>query len=508
MQSLNGTGLEPIDVVLMSDDLSGDAESSLERYLVSRFRVAHSVPDERATMILPSTGPVDAATTLGIDFAGANANAISLARLKPLLSRLRAVITRGRPLHAGDWRRAADAPRADAGDPTGSASGNPSLMQFNDLVGRLDAAIADLTAARQKVDAALGEAVPLLDALETDPESAHDAAWRSALGKLRNALFPLAAAGIAEALPAEGLAPSRTLIDRLVGQARVVSAMVADRLTRAAPLRDLSFAHPLPTDEPARTRQTVRRNHLLRQSYLDAAQVLFGPAFLIVPLFRFTDEQASEIAQSRAAPVTRDALALDAWLHSASRVRPRIAELMWTIAGARWSGHAIADPTVVQLPFTAGAPWIGGKFGDALSTGEWLSLVVLDVAATAGPLQAGLLFDAWTETVPATRETTGVAFNFNRPNAMAPQALLVAVSPQSRGHWTFEDLTGCVHEALELAKMRAVEPDVLVGRRASERAPFGSYFQLLPAILSEFTSGRLPATDFGALGNGVLDSRA
>jgi hypothetical protein len=374
-------------------------------------------------------------------------------------------------------------------------------------VGRLDTAIADLTAARQKLEAALSDAAPLLQALATNPDSVHDAAWRSALGEIRNALFPIAAAGIAEALPAEGLAPSKTLIDRLVGQARVVSAMIADRLARAAPLRVLSFAEALPVDEPARTRETRRRNHLLRQNYLEAAQVLFGPAFLVLPLFRFTDQQASEIAQSRATPVTRDALAVDAWLHSASRVRPRIADLAWTLAGMRWSGHALADPTVVQLPFSTTAPWIGGKLGDALPAGEWLSLVVLDAAASAAPLQAGLLIDDWTETVPTMRETTGVAFNFNRPNAMAPQALLIAVSPQSHGHWTFEHLTGCVHEALELARMRAVEPDALVGRRTSERAPFGSYFQLLPAILSEFTAGRLAATDFGALGTGVLDSR-
>jgi hypothetical protein len=124
--------------------------------------------------------------------------------------------------------------------------------------------------------------------------------------------------------------------------------------------------------------------------------------------------------------------------------------------------------------------------------------------ATAGPLQAGLVFDDWTETVPAANETTGVAFNFNRPNAMAPQALLVAVAPKSRGRWTFDDLTGCVHEALELAKLRAVEPDALVGRHANEPAPFGSYFQVLPAVLSQFTAGRLPTVDFGALGAGTL----
>ena len=507
MQSLDGIGLEPIDLVLMSDDLSGDAQSSVERYLVSRFRVAHAVPDDRLTVILPAAGTIDPAKTLAIDFAAASAGAVSFARLKPLLSRLRALITRARPMHAGDWRRAADAPEATAGDPTGSASDDPNLLQFKDLVGRLDKAIADLTASMHALDAALAAIEPLRLALDADPASVHDAAWPGALGTLRNALFPLAATGIGEALPADGLVPTKTLIDRLVGQARVVSAMLADRLARAAPLRGLSFATPLPTDEPARTRETLRRNHLLRQSYLDAAQVLFGAAFVIVPLFRFTDAQRSEIAQVCAAPAVQDALALDEWLHSAARVRPRMAELTWAMAGARWCGRAIAEPAVIQLPFSADAPWIGGRFGDALPTGEWLSLVVVDAAATAGELQAGLLIDDWTETVPIARETTGVAFNFNRPNAMAPQALLVAVAPQTLGHWTLDDLVGSVHEALELAKLRAVEPDALVGRRASERAPFGNYFQLLPAMLSEFTSGRLPTTDFGALGTGTLDSR-
>jgi hypothetical protein len=261
----------------------------------------------------------------------------------------------------------------------------------------------------------------------------------------------------------------------------------------------------LPTTEPQRTREATRRNDLFRQSYLEAAQVLFGPSFAMLPLFRFTAHQASEIQQARS--IVRDRMVLEEWLHSTARVRTRIAELTWAMAASRWSGHAIDDPDIVQLPFSAAAPWIGDAFDDALPAGAWLSLVVLNAAATAGPLQAGLLFDDWTELVPTARETTGVAFNFNRPNAVAPQALLVAVAPQSRGHWTFEDLTDCVHEALDVAKLRAVEPDALTGRRADEAAPFGSYFQVLPAILSQFTAGRLPVTDFGALGAATTATR-
>ena len=104
-------------------------------------------------------------------------------------------------------------------------------------------------------------------------------------------------------------------------------------------------------------------------------------------------------------------------------------------------------------------------------------------AAAAGGLQAGLVIDDWTETVPADQETTGVAFNFNRPNAVAPQALLVAVAPVLRGHWTWDDLVGSVHEALDLAKLRAVEPDRLFGRALTGPATDGAYFQALPAIL-------------------------
>jgi len=508
VQTLQGTGLEAIDVVLMSDDASGSAQSTLERYLVSRFRATHSVPDERKTVILPATGEVDPATTLGVDFSGAAANGVSLARLEPLLTRLRALITRGRSTHAGDWRRAADAAEADAGDPAGSASGHPSLVQFKDLVTRLEAAAADVSEGIHRLDVSLSETEPLRAALETDPDSVRDPAWPGALAKLRSALFPLSAMGVTEALPADGFAPSKVLIDRLTGQARVVSSAVADRLARLSQLRGLSFAEPLPSDEPARTRETTRRNHLLRQSYVDAAQALFGPSFVIVPLFRFAGDQASEIAQSRASPVAQDALAVEEWLHSAARVRPRVAELTWAMAAAHWCGRAMADATVVQLPFAAEAPWIGGAFGDALPAGEWLSLVVLDAGATAGALQAGLLFDDWTELVATAKETTGVAFNFNRPNAMAPQALLVAVAPQARGHWTFDDLTGSVHEALDLAKLRAVEPDALVGRRANEPAPFGTYFQVLPAILSEFTKGRVPSVDFGVLGTTTPSTRA
>ena len=86
---------------------------------------------------------------------------------------------------------------------------------------------------------------------------------------------------------------------------------------------------------------------------------------------------------------------------------------------------------------------------------------------------------------PPSSATTGLAFHFNRPNATAPQALLLAVPPVLRGHWQWDALKGSVREALDLAKLRALDPEALAA---------GGYFQGLPAILSEFSKNRFAAT--------------
>ena len=95
---------------------------------------------------------------------------------------------------------------------------------------------------------------------------------------------------------------------------------------------------------------------------------------------------------------------------------------------------------------------------------------------------AGLMIDDWSELIPGDKETTGLAFHFDRPNACAPQAVLLAVSPTLDGAWEWADLVAIVEETFERAKMRAVEPDQLIGT---------DYFQALPTTLLEFSSGRM-----------------
>jgi hypothetical protein len=486
-ESLASAGLEPIDVVLMSGDRLGDQSGLLERFLIRRFRSGQKVPDERLSVVAPAAGPPGVSTVL-FDFSASGGGKHSLAAIQPLLARLRRMITKARGADARDFWRNADTPRMDAGDPAGSGTGDPRLAAtYTDLTDRLDAAAKALTDGVAAINASLLTLAPLRAALETTPATVSNPAWEPALEGLRRAMFDVVPLGLAEALPADGITVGRTLIDTLIAQGQAVVKLIEQRLTRAAPLRATTFGDPLPAAEPALSRELAKRNDVLRRNYVEAARELFGPEFVVVPLFHLHADQQSELAQALGTPVTTDALAAEAWLHSASRVRPRLAELTWSMAASRWLERPIGDPAVVQLPHIPKAPWVGGKIGTALPRGEWLSLTVFGSSFATKPLQAALMVDDWTETIPADRETTGVSFNFNRPNAVAPHAVLVAVPPVLRGHWEWEDLVGSVNEALNLAKVRAVEVDQLIDREAGETSPHGDYFQSLPAILSEFT---------------------
>jgi hypothetical protein len=91
---------------------------------------------------------------------------------------------------------------------------------------------------------------------------------------------------------------------------------------------------------------------------------------------------------------------------------------------------------------------------------------------------SGLLLDEWVEVVPTDQTTTGLAFHFSRPNSEAPQAILLVTPPAHKGNWEWQDLVDTLHETLDFARLRAVEPAQLDRTALSP---------LLPAVLSAVT---------------------
>jgi hypothetical protein len=159
-------------------------------------------------------------------------------------------------------------------------------------------------------------------------------------------------------------------------------------------------------------------------------------------------------------------------LATGARLNLSVAQLPFVSSGERW----------VALPPAPGASIPPSK----------LSLVV----HTIGPLDpalpmTGLLVDEWVDIVPNARETTALAFQFDRPDSCAPQTVLIAVPPVPGQGWTTETLRRVLMETLDLAKLRAVDPEAL-----------GAAGQFLPGIyLALNTEDHAVSTDLAPLTN-------
>ena len=90
----------------------------------------------------------------------------------------------------------------------------------------------------------------------------------------------------------------------------------------------------------------------------------------------------------------------------------------------------------------------------------------------------GLLLDEWTEVIPGARETTGIAFHYDRPNSEPPQAWLLALPAARSGTWSWDELLAAVNDTLDAAKRRAIEP---------AQVDTTAYSWFLPATMSAYT---------------------
>jgi hypothetical protein len=197
---------------------------------------------------------------------------------------------------------------------------------------------------------------------------------------------------------------------------------------------------------------------------------------------------------------------VDEWLQGLARVRKPLHR--WEIV--RTLADALSDVTLavlpVQIPYRANDSWLAVEFPttdpDDPTKPFGVSRDTLSIAAhgntafQAGLKQSGVMIDDWTEEIPTETETTGIAFRYNQPNAAPPQALLLAVTPEETGSWSWDDLVGILNDTLQRAKRRAVEPDQLEKQSAVWNA-------FAPALVSEFST--IQQADVSLDLMGVLD---
>lgn len=496
---LNALGLSALDWAYLAEN----QQSELEKRICYQFhRTIAVVPGERFEVLYREA--VSAGT--------------SLQKLAPLLRSLQQLIRKSRALQAMDYRVPGESKPSDPA--------NTGLADLPDLLSRVGSVQVDLQAV---IDAFETEKTALttifsdgnpppaqitaVQALVTARVPAWEQLFRTAAGYDCPEVYPSAPLSVNPAVDLpdeESLAELVKLMDdqtygspnnrplfQVITQLLTTLRKLTDK--KAASLKATAEASGLPVNDQV-------------PLLIDALRVMVGKAQLIVPKFRLENGPEVDLAfQNRdklfrhktdQLRVTSPALGDDAcrdliteeWLQSLARVRPRVAHL----EQVRLAGGLLAVETPltpVQLPYLKQPYWVSLDMPETLPDPDdatktlpvrvdrdYLSIVTLGLGSSpvfGGPL-CGILVDEWTEVIPVRTETTGIAVNYNQPNAESPQTWLIAVAPELTGKWDWDTLVGILQETLSRAKQRAVEPDQV--------AQYTNLGQLLPATVTPQSS--------------------
>ena len=220
-----------------------------------------------------------------------------------------------------------------------------------------------------------------------------------------------------------------------------------------------------------------------------ATKALLGPDTVVVPHWRLPAAHAGEWqlatdagrAGTLTSHLTGHEFPVDDWLAGVARVREPLRHWEQAVLLAGALGRPEPALTPAQLPHVDGEGWLALELaaGYTVSGDHLLYSAHHPEPLVAAGEQCGLLLDEWTEVLPGSEETTGLTFHYDKPSQEPPQAMLLVVPPVIRGQWQWDDLVASLHETLDLACTRAVEPSHVDTTR---------YAQFLPATVTAATA--------------------
>ncbi len=320
------------------------------------------------------------------------------------------------------------------------------------------------------------QAAAALSSTRTDLKTLLDTPSDADLERLRDVILRSAALGIAGAVPISSKGNEPADRAALLLQAGSIARELADRVDQIDALK---------TELTPTANDSDKVNHELARM-----RAVFGPAFVVLPQFSLGN--ASELEKALADSTTieeDDPLAVVTWFQRASRVREGVERLNASLRYAEvlQTGERL-NLSIAQLPYQENDHWVGlpAKSGNELSMSRFSLIVQSAPGLDLKQALTGLLIDEWVELVPGSSETTGLVFQYDQPDAAPPQSILLAVPPDLDQPWNLWSLQQVLLETLDLARLRAVDPDTLT--------QLGHY---LPALYFAVNTDRdTVATDF------------
>ncbi len=229
----------------------------------------------------------------------------------------------------------------------------------------------------------------------------------------------------------------------------------------------------------------------------EAVRKLTSADFVILPEFGLGTDHAAEwqtayddraqLLDFQISDVGTD-FPVDDWLYGVARVREKLQHVESATMFAEALTGASLPLEPIQLPYRPDDAWLALGYPERIpGTDEPFPVAGDKVLYTAHypapfvaaqPLHCGVLLDEWTEVIPTVEETTGLTFHYDRPNSEPPQSLLLVLPPDFTGSWSWQDLVDTLHETLDMARRRAVEP---------QHIDDTEYSRFLPAVVSSVT---------------------
>ena len=447
---LSQADFQPIDLLAMiekTDGLSQESELCL--------RIKEQIRKENKP---------DTKSVLNLDFhdkTGFNDGQCSIMELLPLLRILSTLLELARPMLPEDVMVQSEASQA-------IQLGQFHITDIYDEITRLlgENGEESLT----MVITRLQHAYEKLGQEQSQPEQGYDALYR--------ALLEVAAYGSSESIPRLARQCTTEAITGLRLQANEVITLLHKKMgTARSKLQDL------PDETTPRERW---------EALVEIAQLIFGRSFKLFPGVTLLNASVLNNAMDRETlHGENQEFAKEEWLQGVALVRSQIKRYneLATLREAFHVEHHGQTLRIIQLPHGE-SPWIACNLpGEELTNGDTLSLAMeLTEPLMSTHPYVGMVIDEWQEFLPDQDAKTGVTFNYNQPDSEAPQVLLLTVSPQETDHWKWDDLMATIRETMELAKKRAVDPELI------KNSPLSHF---LPAITGPINDQNLyPVVDF------------
>ena len=167
-----------------------------------------------------------------------------------------------------------------------------------------------------------------------------------------------------------------------------------------------------------------------------------------------------------------------------STVRTRVRHLDRLITFSELRSTSNAHVAAWQDPYETGETWAAAT--GIPKGGRTTITAYIPLEPPAGQL-VGFLVDEWTDVVPSENVTTTIAFHYDAPSAAAPNSALLCVPTPDSDQWTFNSVIDHIDGAMSIAKLRAVDPELLTGAGP-----------LIPPLYSRESPARGAVPAFGA----------